>query len=1473
MNSFFCTSANGVTARNRKVSHGAKGPLHWALGAFILLLALTVSSAQRGAASGQRSDLKAAGPGLGIPREPKKHINIWVSKDVAPSSKIRIQVNTQNLPVVHVAAYRIDGEEWLRRLGVPHRPRPAIIGRPLREWNATIATKDQRPNPNQADTYYSRQVNLPPMGPGVYLLSLTSAGAPEAWAVVNVTHLAVLAKRSPTQMLVWVTDAIIGRVVRGARISLYSRGGDLIKSYETGSDGTALFSRKPGSETLVIARGRDLAAVATGAPDPDGRLVAHFQTDRPIYRPGQTVFFKTILRHTLGQAYAVVPNSACTVQLRDPKDNPVDELQATSNTMGSVDGKFDIPSEGMVGPYTLVLTNQKQTAYQTISVQEYRKPEFKVDVTPAKKRYLAGEEIEFDVDAQYYFGAPVQQGAVRYQIRREPMPFYDVDPNEGWFYGGDGNLYPRDTYSASPFVAEDTAFTDEKGRLVIKTPADPAAPDSSYSITLSVEDSSRRQVQGEASVPVYAAAIRLSIRADLEYASLGSLIPFTLRTVDLDGKPVAAKVAIEMVKPEWDEKTGQMRERHITSTTVQVPATGRAKLTLPAREEGDYVVRATAPDGTGRKAKAQAPIWVWGNFQKPKKERPEPMIGLKLDKRVYAPGQTARAFVSTNLTDSPILVVAEGGDIWSYEVIRSPRRGQLCEIKTDARMSPNAYVTAAQWTKGQLLSANEILPLPDPTRQLTVEAKPDKNDYRPGETATYSIRTLAKSGRPVPAEVSLSVVDEAIYALSPDNTPDLYRFYWGQRPNRVGTHMTAPEEMSGGAYQRVSTTVAPLRQRFEDTAYWNAFVETGPDGTGKISFEMPGNLTSWRATARGVTLDTSVGVARSTVLANRPVMLRLATPRQMVQGDRVTLIGTIDNRSDADHEFEVSLNSAGVQVSGDAKQRITVPSRKQVKVEWVLDAPKLPDSGQAVLTGQAVALDVPEASRADMSDALQVRVPVVPKGVRERVLTGGVVAKEASATLVLPGDRIEPATVVRVEVSGGIGAYMRASADRVLSYGRWGSIGAANQLIAAAAMKLPSSDKNVRESLALLSRNQHPDGWGWWESAPSDPVITARVLWALGIAKKSGIKVYDNLLKAAQFAAVERFNRTNLWEHRALLAASLMVSGADKARDRIDEVIDGGKNMSPYSKLRMAEAMVIAGSPVGASELAEDALKDISNGPTAAFLPTREGIGWTAGNVETSAQALSAMLALHSHEDLQPKVARWLALPDSDYWRSTDEDAAVAWTLSTYAQGHPDPNRIGEVEILVNGTSVKSTPAKIGDIALATIPRELLKNGENAIVLKRTENGEAFFSIDAAVYRPELNETVHGVRVLRRFEVRNDAGIWVELNRRVQPGEPVRCTVIAWGDDVPDALRIVEPTPAGFEFIDGEAAAMSEQEVRDGAVVHYLINQGAPQTFRYYIRAEAEGLLTALPATAEYIRRPADRGQSNGDRLEVRIRR
>lgn len=618
-------------------------------------------------------------------------------------------------------------------------------------------------------------------------------------------------------------------------------------------------------------------------------------------------------------------------------------------------------------------------------------------------------------------------------------------------------------------------------------------------------------------------------------------------------------------------------------------------------------------------------------------------------------------------------------------------------------------------------------------------------------------------------------------------------------------------------------------------------------------------------------MDTGVGVSTSSVLANRPVMLRLATPRQMVQGDKVVLIGTIDNRSSEAHKFEVSLISEGVAVDGAAKFDLTIPAKTQKTVEWTLDATKLPDSGKGVLTGQVVAQDA-GAEQADYSDALQVSVPIVPAGIKERVIVGGVLSSNASAMLNLPVGRIEPASVVKIQISGGAGAEGRAAAGRMVEYPRYSTPDTANELWMASLLGLKNNAKPVKEAIAYLSRTQQSEGWGWWERSQVDPIITAKVLWSLASAKANGITVYDSLLTAAQNAANSRFDQTNLWEHRALLTAALLISGDKKAWARAEEVLRRGEAMSPFARLRLAEALAISGKNGEAQGLLDEALKDLSDGPTEAYLPSGDGIGWSATPVETSAQGLATLVRMDQKSQLQARLVRYLINPDNSGWRSSDEDTMIGYALTLHSAKHPDPSQIGEVSIKVNGTSVETTRAKIGDIVLATVPRALLKNGDNTIEMSRSNGGETFYTVDAGVFMPEMTETSKGVRVLRRFEVLNSAGIWVELNRAVKAGEPVRCTVIAWGDSIPDAVRIFEPIPAGFEFTQSESGVWGREEVRDGAVIHYIENSGAPQTFVYFLRAESEGKLTVLPAQAEYLRRPSDRGHSNGDHVTVRAK-
>jgi len=224
-----------------------------------------------------------------------------------------------------------------------------------------------------------------------------------------------------------------------------------------------------------------------------------------------------------------------------------------------------------------------------------------------------------------------------------------------------------------------------------------------------------------------------------------------------------------------------------------------------------------------------------------------------------------------------------------------------------------------------------------------------------------------------------------------------------------------------------------VRQRFVDTAFWNANVLTGPDGAARITFEVPGNLTTWRATARAITSDTRVGAGTSSIQASRPVMLRLATPRQLVKGDRLELIGTVNNRTGQPHEFETAISAQGLSIVGDTTKKVHVPANGEGTVRWTIVADTIPDDGQAFITGRTIASDAAVNAGPELSDALKVGVKVVPDGISECIETTGVLNQQKTVTLDLPADRIEPATTLDVSIHAGLGGVSAAYARQALS--------------------------------------------------------------------------------------------------------------------------------------------------------------------------------------------------------------------------------------------------------------------------------------------------------------------------------------------------------------------------------------------------------------------------------------------------------
>src|SRR5262249_25316942 len=266
-----------------------------------------------------------------------------------------------------------------------------------------------------------------------------------------------ITKRDDERVLVYASKLSQPQAAAGVKLRFYPQEGEA-RQAETDAEGIGELSLKDWSDAegggiLVVAvsgdslaysyaavpGGNDEDAGAEGEGEGEGEGEAapakdHLRpqvflfTERPLYRPAQKVYFKGILRlQDPAGNYRTPPPGNVEVSIQDPKGNPLWDGQLQSNANGSFWGDYDLPEEADLGYYQLKVTFHGKEFSHTFDVDEYRKPEFKVEVRPDKPRYYAGDKLRFLIDTQYYFGAPVEAD-ISYTLYKSA--FYYSPPGE-----------------------------------------------------------------------------------------------------------------------------------------------------------------------------------------------------------------------------------------------------------------------------------------------------------------------------------------------------------------------------------------------------------------------------------------------------------------------------------------------------------------------------------------------------------------------------------------------------------------------------------------------------------------------------------------------------------------------------------------------------------------------------------------------------------------------------------------------------------------------------------------------------------------------------------------------------------------------------------------------------------------------------------------------------------------------------------
>ena len=148
-------------------------------------------------------------------------------------------------------------------------------------------------------------------------------------------------------------------------------------------------------------------------------------TDRSIYRPGQTLYFKgiTILNDPQQKKYGIKPGYETMIYLQDPNSQVRDSMKVKTNEYGSFSGKFQLPQSGLNGEFTLFMKDNQGST--NISMEEYKRPKFYVDYEKLKETYRVNDKIKISGFAKAYAGNNIDNATVKYRVVRQPRFIYD----------------------------------------------------------------------------------------------------------------------------------------------------------------------------------------------------------------------------------------------------------------------------------------------------------------------------------------------------------------------------------------------------------------------------------------------------------------------------------------------------------------------------------------------------------------------------------------------------------------------------------------------------------------------------------------------------------------------------------------------------------------------------------------------------------------------------------------------------------------------------------------------------------------------------------------------------------------------------------------------------------------------------------------------------------------------------------------
>ncbi|MDD5646786.1 MAG: Ig-like domain-containing protein, partial [Candidatus Bipolaricaulis sp.] len=752
----------------------------------------------------------------------------------------RLFVGHRNTDRLRLTLTRIDNDAYFRAMSDWYNFDTPKEGE-LRSWTMPVSS----PENEAAYVPVDLTADGGSLEPGIYVIDVHASGVDwDRWQhrrVLIASPIGLSVKTSDEETLVFAADLETGAPEGGLILWALDGDGKPVDVDVTDSRGLARFTPSRTNDWRGLTVMGRSPFVLTSADWDDGvspwdfdfsaetspQTRTYIDTDRPIYRAGQTVFFRAVLRGERDARYTLPDTRRAVVSIYNPYWELAYEEDLAIDALGVLSDQLALADDAPLGTYTARVDFEDDSTYTTFEVAAYRAPEFEVTVDADRPEIAHGDSIAITAHATYFFGAPVTDVAVEWSVLSSPYEFSPAQLERYTFSDTDDPWRCLGCWWWSPApvvpILEGSGRTDAAGALRVELPADIAsrsddpedAPITGSRILVleaTAHGRDGRAISGRNSVIVHQGAYYIGVVAAKAIARAGEEMPVDVITVDWSGERLATQsLSYTVYRREWSNvfqpnETGggswtwESSDIEVDRGRLTTDDRGEGRVVFVPDRGGTYKVVVEGLDARERRVRAGLFVWASGSESVSWRRENNDRLALVSDKQSYVVGETAKILVPSPYPGEQwAWVTVERGGVLSQEVVKLPSNSAILEIPITEDAVPNVYVgvvliqgrsaaiaagslPTASWRVGYV--AVSVSPAP---KLLSIDLRPDTEAPRPGETLTLDVRVTDAAGEPVQSSFSLDLVDKAILTLQPREPNRIVEEFFGERGLGVRT--------------------------------------------------------------------------------------------------------------------------------------------------------------------------------------------------------------------------------------------------------------------------------------------------------------------------------------------------------------------------------------------------------------------------------------------------------------------------------------------------------------------------------------------------------------------------------------------------------------------------------------------------------------------------------------------------------------